>query len=108
MLDRSVRPRRVLLQTACAALEVACRSEQPGDRWLKTELNHTDFHGQTLSEAHDPQGAGRGAVKGCSIRYPLQSMQGTGLLGIPAEPLSWVRIYLAASRLEGRAGAQEE
>lgn len=35
-------------------------------------------------------------------------MQGTGLLGIPAEPPSWVRMYLAASRLEGRAGAEEE
>lgn len=35
-------------------------------------------------------------------------MQGTGLLGVPAEPLSWVRINLAASRLEGPAGAEEE
>ena len=38
---------------------------------------------------------------GCSIRYPLCSMQGTGLLGIPAEPLFWFRIYLAASRPGG-------
>lgn len=38
---------------------------------------------------------------------PLCSMQGTGLLGIPAEPLSWVRMYLNASRLEERAGAEE-
>lgn len=35
-------------------------------------------------------------------------MQGTGLLGIPAEPPSWVRMYLAESRLEGRTGAEEE
>lgn len=75
--------------------------------WLQTawrlHSGHLDPHGQTFSQAHDPRAAGRGAAVGCSIRYPLCSMQGTGLLGIPAEPPFWVRICLAASRPGGES-----